>query len=214
MVLLMLSTFALGQPPAEVVTTQEVDNAIADVTALTPADDPQRARLLALYNNTREALNDRDEFLDAREKFAKARSVAAKEAIAIGATLVERDVVPAALADSTSLPELEQQVQLSRAEVAESKNRLDEIRAEINSMPQRAAQIRARLTELGSLIPDLQSGRASLTQDEESDSINEASIWLAQAQSAKAALLYSQTADFYFDGAGTPGAEKRATYLA
>jgi hypothetical protein len=37
---------------------------------------------------------------------------------------------------------------------------------------------------------------------------------VAQAQGAKAALLYSQTADFYFDGAGTPGAEKRATYLA
>lgn len=186
MALVMLSGIALGQAQPELVTRQEVDNAIADVTAITSADDPQRARLVALYNDTLEALSDTDEFLDARETYARARSVAAQEAIAIGATLVERHVAPPELADSTSLAELEQQVQLSRAEVAASKNRLDEIRTEVNNMPQRAAQIRARLTELGSLIPDLQSGLASLTRNEETDSLDEASIWLAQAQNARA----------------------------
>lgn len=37
---------------------------------------------------------------------------------------------------------------------------------------------------------------------------------VAQAQGAKAALLYSETADIYADSTGTPGAEKRATYIA
>ena len=37
---------------------------------------------------------------------------------------------------------------------------------------------------------------------------------VAQAQGAKAALLYSETADIYGDGIGTAGAEKRALYIA
>eukprot|EP00937_MAST-01D_sp_MAST-1D-sp2_P004985 g4985.t1 len=37
---------------------------------------------------------------------------------------------------------------------------------------------------------------------------------MAQARGAKAALLMSESADIYYDGAGTHGAEKRALYLA
>ena len=37
---------------------------------------------------------------------------------------------------------------------------------------------------------------------------------MPQAQGAKAALLFSETADIYFDDYGTPGSEKRAFYIA
>tara|TARA_R110001599_G_scaffold353881_1_gene602088 strand:- start:78380 stop:81703 length:3324 start_codon:yes stop_codon:yes gene_type:complete len=186
MVLLMLATGALGQPPEVQVTLEAVDNAVADVTANTPPDDPQRARLLALYNETRAALIDRDEYLDLRENYAKARAGAGNEAIAIGAALVERHVAPPDQAVSKSLPELEQQVQISRAELAASRSNLDDIRTAINSMPQRAAEIRARLAELGSLIPDLQSSLAFLPEDDNADRLDEANRWLAQARSASA----------------------------
>ena len=152
----------------------------------TTPDDPQRAQLLTLYNDTRAALTDRAEFLDLRENYAKARAGAGKEAVAMGASLAERHVAPPDAPASTSRAELEQQLQLSRAELAASTSILDQTRNEINSMPERAAQIRARLTELGSLISDLQSELALLPRDAKAGSADEASLWLAQAESASA----------------------------
>ena len=184
--LLMFSRIVLGQPLDALVTVQEVDDAMAEVTANTTPDDPQRAQLLTLYNHTRAALTDRAEFLDLRENYAKARAGAGKEAVAMDASLAERHVAPPDAPSSTSLAELEQQLQLGRAELAASKSILNQTRNEINSMPERAVQIRARLTDLGSLISDLQSELALLPRDTKAGSVDEANAWQAQAESASA----------------------------
>jgi potassium efflux system protein len=184
--LLMLSTVVLGQPSEPVITLDQVDGAVADLTATTTSDDPQRAKLLALYNDTRAALADRDGFLESREKYAQARAGAEKEALAIGAALAERHVASLDLPASTSLAELEQQMQVGSAELAAIKSNLDEIRNVINRMPGRAAEIRAKLTDLGSLIPDLQSALALTKQVAEAGSVEEANLWWVQAQMARA----------------------------
>ena len=184
--LLMLSTVAFGQTSDPLITLDQVDDAVADITAKTTADDPQRAKLLALYNDTRAALTDRAGFLESRENYAQARAGAGKEALAIGAALAERHVASLDLPASTSLAELEQQLQVSRAELAASKSNLDETRNAINGMPERAAEIRAKLTDLGSRIPDLQSALAIMQQGADAGSIDEANLWLAQAQMARA----------------------------
>ena len=114
--LLMFSSVVLGQPLDALVTLQEVDDAMAEITASTTPDDPKRAQLLTLYNDTRVALTDRAEFLDLSENYAKARAGAGKEAVAMGASLEERHVAPPDAPASTSRAELEQQLQLSKAE--------------------------------------------------------------------------------------------------
>jgi potassium efflux system protein len=184
--LLLFSAVTMSQSPDSLVTVAEVDGAVATITATIDPDDPQRAGLLEMYNGTGSALAVRAQFLAARDAYAQARASAAKQATAIEAGLAERDVVPAGPGASTSLAGLEQQVLVSKADLAARKSNLDEIRDAINGMPERAVQIRARLTELGGLIPDLQSDLAQLPKTAKADSEDEANIWLAQAQSASA----------------------------
>jgi potassium efflux system protein len=184
--LLMFSAVALGQSLDALVTAAELDSAAANITAATDADDPQRARLLDIYSDTKAALAASAQFLAARETYAQARSSAVKRAADIQAGLVERDVVSDVSFGSTSLAELEQQVLVSRADLAAAKSNLDEFRNTINGMPERAVQIRARLAELGDLIPDLQSDLSALPKTAKAGSEDEANLWLAQAQSASA----------------------------
>jgi hypothetical protein len=56
------------------------------------------------------------------------------------------------------------------------------------------------------------SVRAQLNELGMFDDIIEAGV--PQAQGAKTAILFSETADIYFDDYGTPGADKRALYIA
>ena len=147
--LLFVAGVASGQDAPAVVTTAQLDAAVAGVTAQLSPDDPSRETLLELYRDTRAALADAERFRKNRESFAQARASAAKRAEDIQAGLAERDVAPApepGKTESASLADLEQRLQIARAELDARKSVLADIRAAINAMPDRATEIRARLT--------------------------------------------------------------------
>jgi potassium efflux system protein len=183
--MLLLSAAAWSQDSGVVVTTARLDAAVAAATANFAADDPARASLLKLYDGTRAALLATAQYNSERDKFAQARAGAAREAAAIEAGLSERQVAGGESGGppgKVSLADLEQQMQVSQAELDARKGKLADIQGQINSMPARAARVRSRLTELGTAIPDLQSRLALLPKTAVAGSEGEANQWLAQAQ--------------------------------
>jgi hypothetical protein len=142
--LLLFSAVTMSQSPDALVTAAELDGAVADITAAIDPDDPQRARLLDMYIDTGSALAARAQFLAALETYAQARASAVKQATDIEAGLAERDVVSDGPSASASLAELEQQVLVSKADLAAAKSNLDEARNSINGMPERAVQVRSK----------------------------------------------------------------------
>ena len=184
--LVFVAWCAWAQDTITSVTVEQLDAAVADVTATLAPDDPKRAGLLKLYADTRAALAAARQFKESRESFAQARAGAADRASAIEAGLSERDVSAdqAEVRPDASLADLEQTMQVQKAELDARKTRLAEINDAIAAMPERATQIRARLTELGSTLPKLQSQLALMPRTVESGSIAEASLWLAQAEVA------------------------------
>ncbi len=192
--LLLLQVFfvaltAWGQEPVIGATIPQLDAAMADVTDRLAPDDPKRASLLRLYGDTRAALVATRQFRESREAFAQARVGASDRADAIERGLAERELNPNLVVPdpaTASLDDLEQRMQVSKAELGARRSRLAEIRAAMSAMPERAAQIRARLTELGALLPKLQSQLALMSRTAEAGSATEAGIWLAEAQAASA----------------------------
>lgn len=183
--LVLLGGAAAAQDGPPVVTTAQLDAAVAEATGTLADDDPKRADLLRLYGDARAALAAAARFEESRESFAQARAGAAKQAADIEAGLAERQVAPDAAAPASgtaSLADIEQQMQVGKAELDARRSRLTEIRDAISGMPGRAAEIRARLTELGSLIPKLQAQLDLLPDSVEAGSTVEAGLWLAQAQ--------------------------------
>ena len=187
--LLLLAAAAWGQDTGPIVSAAQVEAAVADATASLAEDDPRRANLLRLYGETRAALTAALQFGAARESFAQARAGAAQRAAAIEAGLAERELGSDGAwgeTDSASLADIEQTMQVRGADLSARRNRLAEIRASVAGMPERAVEIRARLAELGKLLPKLQSQLALLPATVEAGSNAEASRWLAEAQRASA----------------------------
>ena len=187
--LLLIACCVWGQDAATGVTVQQLDAAVADVTANLPTDDPRRANLLRLYGDTRAALASTTQFRESRESFAQARAGAADRAAAIETGLSEREIAADSedtVSGTASLADLEQTIQLRKAELDARRSRLAEINDSMASMPDRAAEIRARLTELGSRLPEMQSQLALMPRTVEPGSASEASLWLAEAQVASA----------------------------
>ncbi|MBP6724384.1 MAG: hypothetical protein KA137_06070, partial [Halioglobus sp.] len=185
LLLLLLAASGRAQESGIVVTTAQVDAAVAQVTANLATDDPARANLLKLYDGTRSALAATVRHQADREKYAAARAGAAREAATIQAGLVERQVsagTGGGRLGKVSLPDLEQQMQVSKADLEALKGRLADIQGRINAMPNRATEIRNRLTQLVTAIPDLQSRLAQLPKTVTPVSEGEANLWLAQAQ--------------------------------
>ncbi|MCB1697211.1 MAG: mechanosensitive ion channel [Halioglobus sp.] len=190
--LLLLAGVVRGEDvPSAVttVTTAQLDAAVGDVTANLAPDDPKRADLLRLYGDTRAALVAVRQFRESEQSFAQARAGAAGRAAAIEAGLAERELSasrPAADPANESLADIEQQMQVGKAELDARRTRMAELNAAISGVPDRSAEIRTRLTELGSLLPKLQSQLSLLPKTVEPGSAEEASLWLAQAQVASA----------------------------
>ena len=186
--LLFVGCLAWAQDTITSVTVEQLDASVANVTANLASDDPKRANLLRLYGDTRAALVAARQFNESRESFAQARAGAADRASAIEAGLSEREVAsdPAGAASDASLADIEQTMQVRKAELDARRSRLAEINDAVAAMPDRAAQIRARLTELGSTLPKMQSQLALMPRTVEAGSVAEASLWLAEAQIASA----------------------------
>ncbi len=190
LLLLLLAASGWAQESGVVVTTAQVDSAVAQVKANLAADDPARANLLRLYDGARAALAATARHKADREKYAEARASAAREAATIQAGLVERQVsagTGGGRLGKASLGDLEQQIQSSRADLEARKGRLADIQGQINGMPNRASEIRNRLTQLVTVIPDLQSRLSQLPKTVTPVSEGEANLWLAQAQADSAA---------------------------
>jgi len=186
--LLFVGFFAWAQDTITGVTVEQLDASVANVTTNLAPDDPKRANLLRLYGDTRAALVAARQFKESRESFAQARAGAADRASAIEAGLSEREVAsdPVGAASDASLADIEQTMQVRKAELDARRSRLAEINDAMTAMPNRAAQIRARLTELGSTLPKMQSKLALMPRTVEPGSAAEASLWLAEAQIASA----------------------------
>ncbi|MFC1579047.1 hypothetical protein ACFL3Y_01510, partial [Pseudomonadota bacterium] len=186
--LFFVACCAWSQDTMTSVSVEQLDASVADVTANLAPDDPKRANLLRLYGDTRAALVAARQFNESRESFAQARAGAADRASAIEAGLSEREVVtdPAGASSDASLADIEQAMQVRKAELDARRSRLAEINDAVAAMPERAAQIRARLTELGSALPKMQSKLALMPRTAEPGSATEASLWLAEAQIASA----------------------------
>jgi len=186
---LLAAVWSHAQGAAPIVTAAQLDAAVAKVNAGMAEDDPQRGSLLKKYSDARAALDAIQQYQQARDTYGQARTGAARQAAAIEAGLEQRQLASTALDRSfarATLPELEQQLQVSRAELEALKSKLADIRAGIAGMPGRAVEIRNRLTVLGGLIPDLQSQLALLPTTVASGSGEEADLWLTQATAASA----------------------------
>ncbi len=186
--LLFVAWCAWAQDTITSVTVEQLDASVADVTANLTPDDPKRANLLRLYGDTRAALVATRQFKESRESFAQARAGAADRASAIEAGLSEREVATDSPGENpdASLADIEQTMQVRKAELDARRSRLAEINDAVAAMPDRAAEIRARLTELGSALPKMQSQLALMPRSVEPGSAAEASLWLAEAQIASA----------------------------
>jgi len=187
--LLLLATTAWGQVEAPAVTTAQVDAAIEEVSTNLAADDPQREVLLQLYRETRAALESFGQYQQTFKTYSQARAGAAGEIQTIQEALTktqdkeapdQADAVPT----SATLQELEQRVQVNRAELDAQKARLADLSAGIDGMPGRAVEIRKRLTELAGQRAEMDSHLSLMNSATEAGTEDEARLWLAQAQVA------------------------------
>ncbi len=189
MPLLLLSPSAPAQDQGPVVSAARLDAAIEQVSANLSEDDPARADLLEEYDDIRATLAEIQAYNDSRERFANARANASEEARAIELGLAEREVSSdSAEVDlaTASLQELEQALQVVGAELEASRRNLIDTSNRINDAPARALAIRDRLATLGTRIPEQASALALLPTGVDLGTEDEANLWLAQAQLARA----------------------------
>ncbi len=189
---LLLATAAAAQVEPPAVTGEQLDAAVAQLSASGLAqDDPQRAALLKTYADTRAALQSYQKFAQARKEFGKAHANASGEARAIREQIA-RDEDKAAeylsRLDRLSLQELDQRIQLDKAELDAQKSRLSEVSAAIDGMPARAEAIRNRMTQLVAAAADLEASKAKGGDGTPAaGSQAEAQQWLQEAEAASVA---------------------------
>ncbi len=187
LLMLMATTHAWGQVASPDVTVAQLDAAVVNATTSLPEDDPKRVSLLKSYADTRAALSGFEQFNQQSKGFTQSRASAVKEAQAIEANLAKTHNKPEQDykdVQSSSLPELEQMIQLGKTELDAKRGQLEETRAAIDTMPQRPAEIRTRVTELTRLAAELKSELLLMNKKVTSGSKEEAELWLALAQSA------------------------------
>lgn len=190
-VLLLLLSFAAtcawGDVAAAVVTTAQLDDAVARATAITPEDDAKRMALLKSYADTRAALSQLEQFKQQLASYSQIRTTSVKEAKAIEEQLVKLHAAAEAeykVPASVTLPELEQAIQFDKSELDTRRVQLADTRAAIDAMPRRPSEVRARVTELTGLASQLQSMLGGVSKASASGSAEEAGVWLANAQLA------------------------------
>ena len=187
LLLLLTTVAAFGEIEPPAVTESQLDAAVERVNTDLAPDDPGRDSLLRLFAETRAALVDYKQYLEALDTYSLARNNALAEAEAILAELAKQQAAPedieASLAQ-TGLAESEQMIQVDKAELAALKASRAEYRAEIDGMPARATAIRGRLTELVGALAALDSQLALANQALEPGGEGEARQWLAGAERA------------------------------
>jgi potassium efflux system protein len=176
---------------APVVNTAQLDAAVERVSGTLPEDDPGRANLLRSYNKAREALASYNESLESLETFRRARVNAPGEAVVLQQELAvlkaaEQPDFAASVSD-LSLVEAEQQIQVSKSELAALQDRLAVIRGEVDGLPARTAAIRENLTKLVTLQRDLDAQLGLLDKKPAEGGESQARLWALQSEKASVA---------------------------
>ena len=186
--LLLFTAAASGQDEQPGVELSAVDGAIEHVSATLAQEDPAREALLGMYGETRIALlsfeankTARDQYILARDNaFAEVESILAE----LAAAQQQADTTTDLLLENATLNDLEQKIQVDKAELVALKSRLADIRAEIDSQPGRPTEIRTRLTELITLLEALKARQGLMNQEVEPGSEDQAKLWRVRAELA------------------------------
>ena len=145
-----------------------MDAAIELVSGSLAQDDPLREPLLKAYGEARAALFTIEANQSALERYSQARDNAFAEAESIQAELAKAQQQPAPeidlSEDTSTLVELEQMIQVDKAELAALKSRLADVGTEIDRQPGRPAEMRARLSELNKRLAELDSRLGLMNQ--------------------------------------------------
>ncbi len=191
LLVLLVANTTWGQAADSTVTGVELGAAVKNISEGLPVDDPQRESLLKSYSDTRAALLRIKQHEQARDNFVQARANAAVQTQSIQEELSGSRAAPEQddkAVVSASLQELEQMIQVDKAELDARGGQLADIRADIDAMPGRPAEIRQRVTELVGLSTELESQLGLMNKKVEGGSEDEARAWLVQAQLASAAM--------------------------
>lgn len=183
---------ARGEVAAPAVTEAQLDAAVARVNNELAADDPERETLLKLYADTRAELASFAEHLSSIESFTLARDKADAEAESLLAQLKDLQTQQSPESEhqalmEVSLEEAEQLIQVDKSELAALKGVQADTRTLIDGMSARAATIRDRLTEVVGNLAQLESQLSLMNASPEAGSEQEARLWQARAEMARAA---------------------------
>jgi potassium efflux system protein len=147
---------------------------------------------LKSYGETRGALLAIADNQATLESYTQARENAQARAETIQSQLTEDREQPPEEFDfvhkRTSLEHLEQMIQVDKAQLTALKSRLSEVVSAIDLQPGRSAEVRSRLTELITLLADLEARVAINNTSVEPGTEQEAGLWSLRAQSASASV--------------------------
>jgi potassium-dependent mechanosensitive channel len=167
------------------VNVAQIDLAIENTSSSMESSDPDRETYLNTYRETRELLLSIKEQEGRLEKFVAAKASAQDEARQIRSTLQASLESPAPAQQGTvSLAELEQSIQLHKSELAVLQNRLAELNGRKEGEATRPSEIRGRLAKLGDARAELEANLKLLESTDKAGGMDEARLWLAQAQYA------------------------------
>ena len=194
--ILMLSLAVVAGAGAQVikpgVDEAQVDAAIEQVSSSMAQDDPLRETLLKSYGETRGALLTIADNQATLESYMQARANAFAQAQAIQAELTKAQKQPPQdfnfARDGSSLADLEQMIQVDKAQLTALKSRLSEVGSAIDLQPGRSAEVRTRLTELITLLADMEARVAIINTSVEPGTEQEAGLWSLRAQLASASV--------------------------
>ena len=163
----------------------QLDEAIEQVMTTVDSADPSRDSLLKFYRDARTLLLAIDQWQADLEKYDAARANAQSRAQDIRDELENSQTAarPSPPKD-VSLAELEQLIQVDKADLAVLRTRLGDVSGQVSLESARPNLIRERIAELGALQSDLEANRTLMSKSVEPGSEDEARLWLALIQYA------------------------------
>jgi potassium efflux system protein len=163
----------------------QVDEAIEKVVTTVDAAVPGRDSLLKSYRDTRSLLLALEQRRSELEKYTAGRANAQAQAQLIRDERIKSQAtLRPSPADDVALAELEQLIQVDKADLAVLRTRLGDVSAKQSLESARPKLIRERVAELGALQTDLEANRALVSKSVDPGSADEARLWLAQVQYA------------------------------
>lgn len=163
----------------------QVDEAIEKAVTTVDSADPGRDGLLKSYRDTRVLLLAIEQRRSELERYTAGRVNAQTQAQDIRDELAKSQAtVRPSPSDDVPLTELEQLIQVDKADLAVLRTRLTDVRAKQSLESARPKLIRERVAELGALQTDLEASRALVSKSVDPGSAAEARSWLAQVKYA------------------------------